>query len=432
MTAMIGFAKVFWLEIVSLVRSKTLVMLAVASVAWMFAAPFIAKGDGTAEGAREMFVRYSLGGAFAILLVSLLAAATGSLARERAAKRLQLTMVRPVNHMLVALAKTAALTLSGASVLALCCILMPFAPGVGDGVLGRQCSHVLKPRLPSPRDEARDMYDAYMADPETPAAVKKAKKSVVLRLLENRAVDHYQTIATNDTVTWRFASAGTAAEAKGLAVRIRFTNQFDVRQDVRGELRIGPLSGVVSNITQAVVTVPLSRRAAEAGVAGAADGLSFSNKGSSALMLRPRKDIDLLVPADSFAWNLARAYLELVSILAIAVAFGVFLGASLGRPVALFVAIVTLVVGEISPSVIEQYPDELETSVADRIGLVLTRFAAEVTRPVAALQPLGRLASDECVEPRETARVVLMDFVAVPLALAILAGLVLPRKQDGL
>ena len=100
-----GFAKVFCLEIASLVRSKTLVMLVVASVAWMFAMPYLVRGDGTADGSREMLVRYSLGGAFALLLVALLASATGSLARERAAKRLQLTMVRPVRHAAVAFEK---------------------------------------------------------------------------------------------------------------------------------------------------------------------------------------------------------------------------------------------------------------------------------------------------------------------------------------
>lgn len=425
-----GFARVFWLEFVSVVRSKTLAMLAVASVAWMFALPCFVRGDGTADGAREMYVRYSLGGVFALLLVSLLASATGSLARERAARRLQLTMVRPVRHAAIALAKTSALTVCGAAVLALCAAILPFAPGAGEGLLSRRCCHVLKPLLPSVQEEARDMYAAYMADPETPDAVRKASKGTVLRLLENRATDHYQTIATNDTASWRFA--GSAAADGNIAVRIRFTNQFDLRDDVRGVFRYGGFSGTVRNITQAVTVVPLAPAPEGEDPALEAGSLSFSNAGRSALMLRPRKDIDLLVPADCFGSNLLRACCELVAILAVAVAFGVFLGASLGRPVALFVAVVTLVVSEMSPSVIEQYPDELETKTADRIGLVMTRFAAEVTRPVAALRPLGRLAADECVEPRETARVAVADLVAMPLALALLAGFVLPRKQEGL
>ena len=146
-------------------------------------------------------------------------------------------------------------------------------------------------------------------------------------------------------------------------------------------------------------------------------------------MFRPRKDINLLVPADAFGWNLIRAYAVLVAILAFVVSLGVFLSAGLGRPVALFVAFVTLVVSEMSPSVVSQYPDELETNLADRIGLRITRFAAEVTRPVSSAAPLEALAKDECVEMGEVLRLVAADFLLVPLLLSLLSAFVLPRKQ---
>ena len=148
------------------------------------------------------------------------------------------------------------------------------------------------------------------------------------------------------------------------------------------------------------------------------------------VMMRPRKDIELLLPADAFGWNLLRAYVELVSVLALTIAFGLFLSASLGRPVALFVAMVVLVVGEMSPSVVSQYPDELGAGLADRLGLALTRVAAEVTRPVSSLDPISRLAKDTCIERREVARVVLFDLLLAPVLLALLSGCVLPRKSD--
>ena len=422
-----GFLEVFRLEIAALVRSKTVAMLTVASLAWMFAMPFVVTGDGTVEGERELFVHYSLGGVFVLLVVSLVSSATGTLARERAEKRLQLTMVRPVRYFSIALAKTFALTACGAAVLALASLVI-----VARGDLARPCSHVLKPIMPSPKEEAKAMYKSFMEDPNTPAQVKSARRSVVLRLLENRAMDNYQTIATNDTATWRFNIAGESASA----VRIRFTNQFDMRDDVRGVFRMDGLEGVASNITQAIVTIPLrlTAPAATNAVARAAgrrqESLVFENRGARALMLRPRRDIDLLQPADSFGWNLARTYLELVAILALAISFGVFLSAALGRPVALFTAIVSLIVSEMSPSVIEQYPDELEKDGVDRVGLVLTRFAAEATRPVSALNPLERLASDACVERKEVVRVVLLQMLAVPTFLALLSAFVLPRKQE--
>ena len=55
----------------------------------------------------------------------------------------------------------------------------------------RRCNHVYRPLLESPREEALKMYDSYMADPDTSPMVKKAKKAVVLRILEQRAKDHY-------------------------------------------------------------------------------------------------------------------------------------------------------------------------------------------------------------------------------------------------
>ena len=413
-----GFLEVFRLEIAALVRSKTVAMLSVASLVWMFAMPFVVTGDGTMEGERELFVHYSLGGVFLLLIVSLVSSATGTLARERAEKRLQLTMVRPVRYFSIALAKTSALTACGAAVLALAVLVLAARTD-----LSRPCNHVLKPIMPSPREEAKAMYKSFMEDPNTPAQVKSARKSAVLRLLENRAMDNYQTISTNDTATWRFNIAGESASA----VRIRFTNQFDMRDDVRGIFRIGDREGVASNITQAIVTIPL--RKTEPSSEGA-DVLSFENRGGRALMLRPRRDIDLLQAADSFGWNLLRTYLELVSILALTISFGVFLSASLGRPVALFTAIVSLIVSEMSPSVIEQYPDELEKDGVDRVGLMLTRFAAEATRPVSALNPMERLASDACVEGKEVARVMLLEMLAVPIFLSFLSAIVLPRKQE--
>ena len=147
-------------------------------------------------------------------------------------------------------------------------------------------------------------------------------------------------------------------------------------------------------------------------------------------MLRPRKDLELLWPADAFGWNLFRCYLELVGILALVVSFGLFLSVSLSRPVALFVAMVTLAVGEMSPSVIERNPNELGAGTVDRIGLVMTRLAAEITRPVSVLEPISRLSADTCVEWRDVVRVVLFDLLLLPVLFALLSGWVLPRKTS--
>jgi len=426
-----AFFEIFLLQLRALVRARVALLLTLVSVGWLFALPHVLKGDGTASGLREVYLRYALGGVFALLVLSLVAAATGALAQDRAAKRLQLTLIRPVRPMTVAFARYAAIVTLGAAVLGLCAAFVPvglrtaLAP-FGDAAVRDafpSCSHVVKPILPSPRDEALKAYDAFMASPETPDEAKKAGKSVILRLLENRALDTCVTIETNAVARWTFPAV--SREDGGLAVRLRFTNRFQLRQDVRGVFRFGEATGVVSNISQAVLTVPLTGR----WDLGKPE-LSFENIGRTAQMLRPRRDLDLLAPADGFGFNVLRAWAELVAVLALLVAFGVFLGAGLGRPVALFVAFVTLAVSEMGPSVVEQYPDALESSVSDRIGLAMTRVASELTHPVSALTPLEHLAKDECVESREVARAVLVDAVALPLLFALLAALVMPRKEE--
>ena len=423
-----GLLAIFKLELLSLVRSKALVLMTAGCVAWMLALPRFLRGDGTPEGTVELYVRYSLGGAFALVALSLVASATAAVARERAEKRLQLTMVRPVGYFTIALAKIAALTAAGALALGVAVLTLAVRTATlgGPAALAASCSHVLKPVLESPRAEAERMYEEYIRDPETPEPVRKAPKAVVVRLLTQRALDHYQTIATNETAVWRFAVEGIGLHSPDspVAVRLRFTNLMELRQDVLGEFRLGGRQGAVSNITQAVLTVPLSGRGR------LANELSFANRGKGSLMLRPRRDVDLLLPADAFAWNLLRTYLELLAVLAALVAFGVFLGTALARPVALFTAVVILLVGMMSPSVIEQYPDQLETKLADRLALWLTRSVERVTRPVASLSPLEALSRGECVERSEVAWALAVDALAVPMLLALLSAMVMPRKQE--
>ena len=405
---MISFWRIFSLEVTAFWRSKALALLLVAAAVWMFAFKYFVRGDGTAEGARELYIHYSLGGVFALTVIALIASATGTFAREREAKRLQLTLVRPVRFFSLSLAKIAALVSCGAVVLVFAAALLLFQT---DPL--KPCNHVLSPILASPRDEAKAMYESYMKDPETPENIRKADRRAVLRLLERKAVDHYQTIPTNTTATWNFAQGGEA-------IRLRFTNNFEMRQEVRGVFSSGNAALAVSNMTQAVTVIPFVGENGE---------LKFENRGSSALMLRPRRDLNLLVRGDAFYWNLVRALMELLAALAILVSMATLLSAGLGRPVAMFVAFSMLIVGEISPAIVEEYPNELECGLVDQVGLVITRSATELARPLAALTPLSALAKAECIERGEVLRAVGFDLLLLPILLSLFAAGILKLKH---
>lgn len=419
-----SFWRIFWLECLSLVRSWTVAMLLAFAVAWMLVLPFMLQSDGTADGARELYVRYSLGGVFVLLLVALVSAATASCARERVQRRLQLTLVRPVRYGTVVLGKMLAHVLTGALVLLAASVVLCLRTNCQTS-----CYHVFSPVLPSPQEEAQAMYAAFLKDPTTPDEVRRARKSVILRLLTQRAVDHYQVIPTNAPTTWSFALPPLAGEA---VVRMRFAAQYDMRQDVRGTFSLagGQWRAAVSNITQAVTSIPLAGPVGVSAADGRSTELTFFNDGPEVLMLRPRKDIEVLVPADAFVLNLLRADLELLALLMVVLSLALFLSSALSRPVALFVILVVLLVGAISPTVTEQYPDPLEHKALDRVGLFITRAASELTRHQASLSPLSALSKGDCVEWAEVGRVAAVDAVALPLLLMLATAFVLPRKQE--
>ncbi len=422
---MTSLLRIFSLELTALIRSWTAAILLALSLGWLFIADRFLVTDATAEGYREMVIRYGLGGVFALLVIALLAAATGAIASEREAKRLQLTQVRPVSAFAIAWGKFLALSVVGAAVLAVSCSVVALSPEFS----GKRCNHVHRPQLITPREEAEKAYDYYMNAPDTPAQIKKAKKAVVLRILEQRAKDNYQTVQTNETAVWKFPglSEWTAAHpGAGLSVRFRFSNTFNMRDDVRGTIAAPGFSASVSNITQTAIVVPLVANGADC----EKDVLKFTNSGRAAVMMRPRQDVELLVPADAFGWNIVRAFVVMSSVLALVIAFGIFLGAGLSRPVALFVAIVLLAVSEMSPSVIEQYPDQLESDKIDSIGLAITRAFDRATKSVSSVSPLSSVAQDDCVEAEDAAGMFALDYVLLPMLLCLISAVLIRRKQE--
>lgn len=418
---MTSFWQIFSLEFKGLWRTKTLAILLIAALVWMLTADKVVSGDGTIEGAKEMYLKFSLGGVFAITLIASVFAATASIAKERAEKRLQLTMVRPVRYSIIAIAKTAAITFAGFMVLAFATAIAVLRVDTSD-----ICYHVVSPILESPRAEAERMYRSYMEDPNTPEYIKRAKKSLVVRILTQRALDHFETIDSGETGKWKF-SIPSSYGAKDIAAQIRFTNLYDMRSSVFGVFTLGDRSGSVSNITQSILSVKLS--GSDEPFSGEHE-LKFENRGSAAVMLRNRKDVHLLIPADARFYNLIRSLIQLTSILSFVVALSMFLGASLSRPVATFVAILMLLITEMSPSVIEQYPDELETKLVDRVGLYMTRLAEKVTRPLSSLNPLEALSRGECVEFSDTLEASAVNFILVPSIFALLSALALAAKKE--
>ena len=404
----------------ALVRGHVLTaLLVLAGLAHVFM-PYVVRSDGTDAGGREMFLRMVPGGVYAILCIAMLSCACSLLANERESNRLGLSVVRPASAFAMVLGRLLALVAVSAVVLA-------FNAGLTCARGGwRDCRHVYEPVLEPPESAALKVMEQMLADTNTPQEVRSTPRSTLLSILAGREKDRYETVPPAYSVSWPFA-AEAAEAATGLVVRIRFSTQYNTRADVRGGVSFGPWSAAVSNCTQSVFDLPLVRNGAWT-AEEALVPLAFSNSGTESMMLRPRCDIQLLVPADSFAMNVFRASCEMLCVVAFLCAFGLFLSAALSRPVAIFVALALLLVSEMAPAVVAQYPDAIDLPFTDRFGLALSRCVAFVTSALSGPQPLSSLATDTCLEWTALARTFLLDAVAAPLAFVSLAA-VLVRRQ---
>lgn len=393
----------------------TLLLAAVALVHTVF--PSVVRADNTADGWREMFIRSVPGFVVAIVLVVTLACACGFFSREREQNRLALTVVRPASAFAVAVGRWLALCAVGTVALALNATLA-FArfPGAPD------CKHHLAPILPPPVEVARQMMDEYLADPTTPEAVKKAPRHRVLELLTNKEKDRYDAIAPNTSQGWTFETGETCS---GLAVRISLSSASSMNRSARGTLTFCGLSASVSNDTQALVDIPLVGVAKSA---SATNSLVFANTGKVPVMLRPRRDIELLLPADSFLANLIRSTVQTFAVMALLAAFGIFLSAALSRPVAIFTALVVLVVALMAPDTLDQFPEELEISLGDRIGLMMTRGVTFVTGAFVAPSPVADLATGRCIEWLSLVRTLLENVLILPAVFLSLSAVLIRRR----
>ena len=224
------------------------------------------------------------------------------------------------------------------------------------------------------------------------------------------------------TAKWPFPEIADAS----LSVRTRFSTMYGMKTSLNGVFRYGDFKGTVSNCTQAVLEVPLFA-CSEVNTNGN-QMLSFTNTGKSDVMLRPRRDIELLTPGDSFMANSVRASIELLAMAGLLSAFGLFLSAALSRPVALFTATVLLAAAMMAPDAVGQFPDEFNATTGEKAGLAISRTVMMFTSAISEVSPVSDLASGKMIAAGEIIRTVLLNLLVFPFLLIALAAFVLRRK----
>ena len=412
-------------ECASLLRSKAAAMLWIACAAWALALPRLVRGDGTAESAFALDMRYTLGTAFALALVAMSAAAAGTLARDREAKRLQLSMVRPSRTAVLALARMAAASACGSVAIAVVCIVLAARCGVSQ-----PCDHAYGPILEDPMAAARRLYDEYSArDPSFRAQAEKAGEYQTLRYLAEYAKTKLQTIPPGESAQWTFPVAPEADDVLG--VKVKFIDAFARPGATPGVFRCAGRQAETDSTSKTETRIALEPLPGmETAAAGRQTVLSFTNAGKNALTLSPRNDLRLLSRGDGFGANLLRGWLVLSAVLSTAVSFCVFLGACFGRSVAVFCAMGFLILSVSAPATVEDSLDPLSSTASERMGMSLAVFAEKAVSPLNSFHPVEALESRECVEWSDVARAAAAGYVLHPFLFALLSGLAMRAKRD--
>ena len=436
-------AESFLLAWRALLRGHVLTALLALTALAHLLLPAIVRSDGTAAGGRELFLRVVPGSVYMVLCVALLACACGLVARARESHRLSLAVVRPVSAGVIVLGPFLALV-------AVAAIVLAFNAGLTCARGGWTGSrHVYAPALEPPEVAARQMLQELLADTNTPQEVRSVPRHRLLAILVGRESDRYETIPPGGGIEWPFPAEAAAAPG-GVVARIRFSTQFNLRSSLSGVVTFGQWSASVSNCTQSILEIPLAVATScdppgavatscdpPGAVATSCDPpeaggpkLAFRNTGKSTVMLRPRRDVEILTPAGSFGMNMLRTSGEMLCVVAFLCAFGLFLSSALSRPVAIFSALVMLVVTEMAPAVVAQCPDALDMPMTDRIGLWISRAVVYATSAMAETEPISELATGTYVEWSRLGRAFLVDAVAAPLVLLAFAAFLVRRRAS--
>ena len=419
----------FLLTLRGLVRGKVLFLLlgAIAFIHWML--PGLVRSDGSAAGALEMYMRAVPGAVSAVVQLTVLSVACGLFAGEREEKRLALTLTRPVSALAVAIGKWLAMIVLAALAMSFSAVLLACFPPSAAGGRPPACRHHYAPSLPPPEVAAESILDHYLHRPDTPEAIKKASRSAVLTILTTKELDRYDVVKPGESMAWPYevdALKEKMASNEPLSLLVRFSTQFSMRSPVAGNLTLGAYSAVVSNNTQSYIEIPLSAK--EGTAHGGPLELRFANTGRDTVMLRPRRDLEVLAPADSFWWNMLRAHIEVLSLASLLAAYGIFLSASLSRPVAIFTAAASLAVVMMAPSVIVQFPNEFNATFADKIGLAISRCVQAATSSISTPSPVADLATGRAIEWGALMRILAGNVVVLPIALLALSAFIARRK----
>jgi hypothetical protein len=453
-------------------RSRVILVLLALVLAAELLLPLAIRSDGTPEGLIRLHLAYTLGIASFLLTLSTLWAGCAAISQEADDKTLQLLLVKPVPRLRIWLGKWLALLLVDALLLALVGALSVATLRIQIRRAGFDADALSAARqttlasLQTLRAPLPDIEAGVRAEVETlrarRALPENASEAAVLDSIRHAQLARLYSIAAGNSRTWTFdLPRAKAGAAQPLLVQFKCDSSVPGAADLRAALELQVDDQQFSRdllampgTVQTFVFNGIRPGAARASVA-------FANQGTrkATLFFDPADGLVLRQPRGTFAGNYLRALGQLYLRLALFAAIGVTLGTLFSMPVAAFLALVLILILQLSGFVSAAAqvdratfvanvapfgdaahahgesgaPAEAAPSLAARAAAIVLFYTYRGTylalRPLLEDRTLDDLSAGTRIPPRELLRNALQQGLGLPFILAILSAAVLRKRE---
>jgi len=444
-------------------RSRIVLVLALLLGAAICLLPATIRSDGTPAGLIHLHLAYTLGSASFLLTLATLWAGCAAIAQEADDKTLQLLLVKPVPRAHVWLGKWLALLLLNALLLALAGSTSAltlryklchggFAPEDLAQARATTLTALATTTAPLP-DITAEVEAEYTQLRARRALPPDAPPAVVRDSIRRTRLAQLYSLAAGATRLWSFPQPPAATRQ---LVQFSCDSSIPGAVEIQGTVRLHsgdytasrdfsamagtPQTIIFDNVPAAdVITVDVVNRAPT----------------NSTLFFEPAAGLTLRTPVGAFAGNYLRALALLFLRLALFAAIGVTLGTLFSLPVASFLALVLILVLQLSGFVSSAAQTDRATFVANVAQFggghahddsappapsLLARGVANVLyvtyrgtwyalRPLLDDHTLDQLATGTHLPPRHVLRALLVQGLGLPALLALIATAVLKTRE---
>lgn len=436
------------------VRSRLVATLFIVLALAVIGLPLSVKGDGTLGGEIHVLLHYTLRLVTIILGTATLWASCATIAMEIQDRTLRLVVVKPVRPAQLWIGKWFGLILVNAILLAV----------AGSVILGLLAWRV-RPSRTDPVERENVMNTVLTARREVPANPALIEAEVKRRfqtmanegkIPQDRSPDqiltHLRKNLGNVSVTpgtrrvWEFDLPDRARALKhGAQLAFRILPGDRSRSTINGtwHIRCGMTATTVQHTVSSAgphiqhVIIPASTLLP--GQTLVAEFANAAGPESSPVIIDLRDGVRLLIPEGSFGMNIARALVILGAQLALLAAIGLSVGSLLSFPVATFVAVTLLIMAPLVQYAADtnagdrdHHGHEHQSSAFETVGRTIAKGLDYIVSPIAATDPLPRLANGLVVSWKHTLTAALVLLLGLPALLACVSVLLFHRREIAL